>query len=164
MEQNTCRAQLARLLADETTLLGTLAGQLQREHELLEANDVEGLEQASRARQQSVAALLDLDGERRRLCRMLGQSADQAGLSAVLRWCDPQGTLADAHATCAAQAQRCREQNDRNGALVTARLNRVSNMLGMLNGNAAPKTYEARGATRPNPAATVAGRMLSISA
>ncbi len=162
MDQHSCLNQLSRLLADETAQLAALEQQLQREHELLQANDVDGLEQAAKIRQQTVATLLRLDDDRRNLCRLMGQSADQTGLAAIIGWCDPEGKLSAAYAACAVQAQRCRDQNDRNGALVTARLNRVSGMLGMLNANAAPKTYEARGAARST--STPGGRMVSISA
>jgi flagellar biosynthesis protein FlgN len=164
MESKVCLTQLARLLADETSLLGTLAQQLQREHELLVANDVEGLELAADARQNSVVALSRLDQERRSLCRLLGHSADHLGLAALFKWCDPAGSLAAAHAAASDQAQRCREQNDRNGALVNARLNRLSGMLDLLNGNnATHRTYESRGTNR-NPAGIAAGRMVSTSA
>jgi flagellar biosynthesis/type III secretory pathway chaperone len=164
MEPQACLTQLSRLLVDETSLLGALAQQLQREHELLVANDVEGLDQAADARQKSVVALSRLDQERRSLCRLLGYSADHLGLAALFKWCDPTGSLATAHAAASNQAQRCREQNDRNGALVNARLNRLSGMLDMLNGNSAGnRTYESRGANR-SPAGITAGRMVSTSA
>jgi len=164
MEPQACLTQLARLLADETSLLGTLAQQLQREHELLVANDVEGLDQAADARQKSVVALSRLDQERRSLCRLLGYSADHLGLAALFKWCDRAGSLAAAHAAASMEAQRCREQNDRNGALVNARLNRLSGMLDMLNGSpAANRTYASRGTNR-NAASVAAGRMVSTSA
>jgi flagellar biosynthesis/type III secretory pathway chaperone len=162
MDQPACLSQLSRLLADETTLLGTLEQQLQHEYTLLEANDIENLDQASHVRQRSVADLLRIDDDRRGLCRMLGQSPDQTGLAALLTWCDPEGSLATGLADCAAQAQRCRDQNDRNGALVTARLRRVSGMLGMLNANTSPKTYESRG--QGSTSTMPAGRMVSVSA
>jgi flagellar biosynthesis/type III secretory pathway chaperone len=165
MEPQACHAQLAHLLTDEQALLALLTQQLQREHELLTANDVEGLELAADARQSSVAKLLRLDDERRNLCRLLGQSADQTGLGALLQWCDPTGSLQPAHGEISRLAQRCREQNDRNGMLVNARLSRVSGMLDMLNGGSAPsgKTYESRGIQR-GPAKPQAGRMVSVSA
>jgi flagellar biosynthesis protein FlgN len=165
MESPDCHAQLARLLTQEQSLLGLLAQQLQREHELLTDNDVDGLEQAAAARQDSVTKLLRLDDDRRSLCRLLGQSADQAGLAALLQWCDPQGLLQHAHTEVSRLAQQCREQNDCNGVLVNARLARVSGMLDMLNGSNAPsgKTYESRGAQR-SPVNPQAGRMVSISA
>jgi flagellar biosynthesis/type III secretory pathway chaperone len=125
---------------------------------------VEGLEQAAGARQNSISSLARLDQDRRNLCRMLGYGTDQLALGAMLKWCDPAATLAAAHATASQQAQLCRDQNDRNGALVNARLNRLSGMLDMMNGgHASPRTYESRGAAR-GPVAPPAGRMVSVSA
>lgn len=163
MEPIKCRELLGRLLADETRLLATLEQQLGREHELLKSNDVDGLDLAARERQTCVAGLMRIDDERRNLCRLLGRSPDQAGLAALLEWCDPQGSLAAAHAECALHAQRCREQNDRNGALVAARLSRVSGMLNMLAANGSGSTYEPRTPARTG-APPSAGRMVSISA
>jgi flagellar biosynthesis/type III secretory pathway chaperone len=160
MEPQVCLTQLANMLADETRLLGLLAGQLQREHELLKANDVEGLEKAADSRQASVAGLSRLDEERRNLCRMLGYGADHLGLAALFKWCDPTGSLAAPHAAASREAQLCREQNDRNGALVNARLNRLNNIVDRMNGGG-HRTYESRGPARSTAAA---GRMLSISA
>jgi flagellar biosynthesis/type III secretory pathway chaperone len=164
MEPQACLAQLSRMLADETSLLAALARQLQHEHELLVANDVEGLEQAAAARQNSITSLARLDQERRSLCRLLGRNADQLGLAELLKWCDPAASLVPAHAAASRQAQLCREQNDRNGALVNARLNRLSGMLEMMNGGSATsRIYESRGASR-SPAAPPAGRMVSVRA
>jgi flagellar biosynthesis/type III secretory pathway chaperone len=164
MEPEACRAQLARLLADESSLLGVLAQQLQREHELLTLNDIEGLEQAGNARQASVAALLEIDDDRRALCLLLGRSADLAGLGALLQWCDPAGSLAQVYQQCAEQAQKCRDLNDRNGALVNARMQRVSGVLDMLAGDArGPRTYGDRAAGQ-NARPMAPGRLVSTSA
>jgi flagellar biosynthesis/type III secretory pathway chaperone len=162
MDPKACLTQLANMLADETRLLGRLAQQLQNEHQLLVANDVEGLEQAADARQSSVAGLARLDHERRNLCRMLGYGADQTGMAALLKWCDPTGSLAAPHAAASQEAQLCREQNDRNGALVNARLNRLNGMVDRMNGGSA-RTYDSRGPVR-NVVAAPPGQMLSISA
>ncbi|MEO8315352.1 MAG: flagellar protein FlgN [Pseudomonadota bacterium] len=161
MEPKVCLTQLANMLADETRLLGQLAQQLQHEHELLVANDVEALEQAADARQASVAGLSRLDQERRSLCRMLGHGTDNAGLSALLKWCDPTGSLAAPHAAASQEALLCREQNDRNGALVNARLNRLNSMVDRMSGSSL-RTYDAKGPR--GPATAPPGRMLSISA
>lgn len=161
MDAAACRAELARLLADENRLLAELAQQLAREHEFLAGNDVDSLERAGDARQATVARLLRLDDERRSLCQLLGQGTDRLALAAVLRWCDPAGSLAAAQAACTQLAERCRTQNERNGALVTARLTRVTGMLDMIASNQPGRTY-APGAART--AATPAGRLVSVSA
>jgi flagellar biosynthesis/type III secretory pathway chaperone len=161
MEPQACRAQFARLLSDEATLLSQLEQQLQREHQYLATNDVEGLEQAGGARQQTIAKLLRLDDERNDLSRLLGHGPGRAGLAALLTWCDSRGTLAAALASCTQLAERCRTQNERNGALVTARLGRVSGMLDMLSDHKGSQTYDPRLA---RTATTPAGRLVSISA
>jgi flagellar biosynthesis/type III secretory pathway chaperone len=164
MEPQACREQFARHLSDETALLIDLEQQLQREHEFLAANDIDGLEQASGLRQQTVARLLRIDEDRRGLCRVRSLSSDSAGLAQLLAWCDPTGSLAGAQALCATHAQRCRDQNERNGALVTARLNRVSGMLGMMEGSNPASTYQPRNGAARAAAYQPAGRMVSTSA
>jgi flagellar biosynthesis/type III secretory pathway chaperone len=62
----------------------------------------------------------------------MGQPLDLKGLEALIRWCDPQGTLAGGWAKCSAAATKCRQLNDRNGALVAARLTHVQARLGTL--------------------------------
>jgi flagellar biosynthesis/type III secretory pathway chaperone len=162
MEPQVCRTQLANMLADETRLLGLLSKQLEHEHELLVANDVEALEKAAEARQASVVGLSRVDQERRNLCRLLGYGTDQTGLAAMLKWCDPAGSLVASHAAASREAQSCREQNDRNGALVNARLNRLNGMVDRMNAGS-HRTYESRGPVR-STVATPPGRMVSISA
>jgi flagellar biosynthesis/type III secretory pathway chaperone len=161
VDQQACRAQLARLLADESALLGQLERQLHSEHEFLKSNDVDGLEQAGTARQETIAKLLRIEDERRNLCRATGRGSDRNALAALFAWCDPQGSLAAPQSTCAQLAERCRAQNERNGALVTARLKRVTGMLDMLADGTTTRTYQPR-ATRF--AAPPAGRMVSITA
>ena len=161
MDPRACRTQFARLLSEETALLGELESQLQREHKFLAVNDVDALEQASNARQQTVAKLLRLDDDRRDLCRLLGQKPDKVGLAALLAWCDPTGTLAGAQSSCTQFAERCRTQNERNGALVTARLTRVAGMLDMIGANSPARTDGPRLA--PATGAPVS-RMVSVTA
>ena len=163
MDANSCRAQLERLLRDETTLLALLEQQLEAEHALLASNDIDGLDRASAARQDTVQKLLRIDDERRQLARTLGRGLDAGAMAALLAWCDPQGSLADTYGRCAMQARRCRDQNNRNGALVAARLARVSDTLNHI--TPAPttgRTYgPASGARTPR---LEAGRMLQARA
>lgn len=163
MDAAACRSQLDRLLRDETTLLALLESQLGSEHDLLVSNDIDGLDQAGAARQDTVQRLLRLDDERRQLARLLGKGDDPAAMAALLRWCDPEGSLAGPYSRCAAQAQRCRDQNNRNGALVAARLARIGDTLRHITPAAgAPRTY-APGSTAGAPRFE-AGRMVRTSA
>jgi flagella synthesis protein FlgN len=132
MNQDECRETLRRLIAVEHDSLNELSTLLEREHEHLEANDVAALDAASRDRQRCVARIMRIDEERRSLCRDIGHPLTPEGLEQLIRWCDTQGTLAVGWASCSAAAARCRQLNDRNGALVAARLQHVQARLGTL--------------------------------
>jgi flagellar biosynthesis/type III secretory pathway chaperone len=161
VDATVCREALAELLTQEVASLAELAGLLEHEHSLLGGNDADGLEAAMRQRHGTLGKLLRIEDERRDLCRMHGRTPDLKGLEQLLAWCDPHGTLAAPWANCAQSATRCRELNDRNGALVIARMNRVENQLGALIGqSAAEQTYGPKGSY----AATRSGRRLAFEA
>jgi flagellar biosynthesis/type III secretory pathway chaperone len=147
MDQTQCRDKLGNLIRDESLALTELSTLLDREHGFLEANDVVSLEGAARERQRCVARITRVDEERRGLCRDLGRPVDLAGLEDLIRWCDPKGTLAGRWAECSQAAARCRSSNDRNGALVAARLQHVQARLGtLIAGRREAATYGPRGA------------------
>ena len=153
---------LARLLADEKSALAEFETLLDREHAALRSRDIDALEALSDARQSSVTRLLKLEDERRSVCSMHGYDTDLPGLSKLIAWCDPRGSLAGAYQECSARARRCRDLNDRNGLLVGAQMKRVEGLLGAITGGAsAPPAYGPRPA---NPYASSAGRVLSAEA
>ena len=146
MNASACREHLEKLLTEETGALARLEGLLDKEHEFLLANDIDELERAGEARQACVVDLVRIEDERRSLCRMMNVSADHLGLEKLFLWCDPSRSLKDRIAACGARAGRCRTLNDRNGALVTARLKRVEGVLGVITGRAnQPKVYGRQG-------------------
>jgi flagellar biosynthesis/type III secretory pathway chaperone len=145
MEPGACREHLSQLLTDEISALTQLTGLLEREYALLTANEVSALESAMRERQSCVGRIVRLDEERRSLCRMLGHASDAQGLERLLHWCDPRRTLGLRWQEHAGLARRCRELNDRNGALVSARLKRVQALLGVLIGGARDSATYGRG-------------------
>jgi flagellar biosynthesis/type III secretory pathway chaperone len=147
LDRNLCRDTLARLIAEESATLVQLERLLDREHATILANDVEALALAGDERHAGMASLLRIEDERRALCRMLGATPDAAGLHQLLTWCDPGQSLRKAWEACAASAGRCRDRNDRNGALVAVRLKRVEGALGALTGEKAG-TYGPRGLYR----------------
>jgi flagellar biosynthesis protein FlgN len=146
MDRQTCRDQMGRIIQEETAALGDLAVLLEREYTHLKDNDVESLSSVMRERHQCVTRILKVDDERRGLCRSLGKPHDLKGLEALLKWCDPQGTLAEAWAGCTTLAIRCRGLNDRNGALAGARLQNVQARLStLIDGRRETVTYGPRG-------------------
>ncbi|HEY6482501.1 MAG TPA: flagellar protein FlgN [Steroidobacteraceae bacterium] len=161
MEAAVCRERLGRLLQEETTALTELSDLLEREHTHLLANDVAGLDAANHERQRRVARIIAIDEERRALCLDLDRANDPQGLQELLHWCDPRGTLAGSSAARAQAAARCRQLNDRNGALVGARLQHVQARLSLLlNQRRDPVTYDPRG----RYGAEGAGRVLATEA
>jgi flagella synthesis protein FlgN len=161
LEPGACREALASILSTEAAALAELAGLLEREHSLLEENDVDTLERVMEERQESVGRLLRAEDERKNLCRMHGREPDAVGSGQLMAWCDPRGTLRSQWAACANGAARCRELNDRNGALVMARMKRVETLLGALTGKPQEMpTYGPKGAY----AAPRAGRVLATEA
>jgi flagellar biosynthesis/type III secretory pathway chaperone len=156
MDQTQCREKLARLIGDESQALNELSGLLEREHGYLEGNDVASLEGATRERQRCVARIFRVDEERRALCSDLGYGLDLKGLEELIRWCDPKGTLAQGWAECSAAAARCQQLNDRNGALVAARLQHVQARLGtLIDSRRETVTYGPRGAYGPSSSGRV---------
>lgn len=150
MDPNVCREHLESLLIEEAGTLARLEPLLEKEHELLTANDVDELERTGAARQACVAQLMRLADERRALCRMLNLPDDLAGLDQLRAWCDPQQSLKSRWAECAERAARCRGLNERNGALVSARLKRVQGLLNVITGRAGqPQVYARQGGFEP---------------
>lgn len=121
-----CRDQLAALITAQNAQLATLEGLLAREYDLLQSRDAEGLEKAGTTRQQCTAQILHFEDQRGALCRATGRGDDPAGLLSLLAWCDPAGLLRPAMQEFRERTLRCREQNDRNGMLVNASLQRVA--------------------------------------
>jgi flagellar biosynthesis protein FlgN len=161
VDASVCREHLAKLINEESKTLTRLEGLLEQEHEYLLANDIEALDRAGEERQTCITDLVRVDDDRRTLCRMLNMPTDQTGLERMLNWCDPTRTLQPRIAECAEHAGRCRGLNDRNGALVTARLKRVEGLLDVVTGRASqPKVYARQGGYEaPSRTATVLAKV-----
>jgi len=149
-----CRDTLDKLIAEESSTLDQLSQLLDREHEFLVANDVDALERAGHARQTCIGTLMRIEDDRKALCRALNVPTDNSGLDRILAWCDPTKQLRRRWKELGERADRCRSANDRNGALVTARMSRVQGLLDIVTGRAGqPKTYGRQGAFQNQPRA-----------
>jgi flagella synthesis protein FlgN len=147
-----CRDTLDKLIAEESSTLDQLHQLLEREHEFLVANDVDALERAGHARQNCIGTLMRIEDDRKALCRALNVPTDNSGLDRMLAWCDPTKKLRQRWKELGERADRCRTANDRNGALVTARMSRVEGLLDIVTGRAGqPKTYGRQGAFQNQP-------------
>jgi flagellar biosynthesis/type III secretory pathway chaperone len=136
MDAALCREHLRELLREELGLLQQLHSLLEQERSVIGSGDLKSLERTTALRQERMAALASTDEQRRALCRMHGESPDAPGLQRLLLWCDPGKSLAAAVQQCRAQALQCRQLNDRNGLMVSARLKRVDARLQALRSRA----------------------------
>jgi flagellar biosynthesis/type III secretory pathway chaperone len=82
-----------------------------------------------------MTALLAIQDERHTLLRMHGYNSDPLGVNKLLDWCDPRQTLKASWMQCGKFAERCRLLNDRNAALVAARMKRVEGLLEVIVGS-----------------------------
>ena len=163
MDRTLCREHLERLLTTEAEVLKQLNVVLDKEHQMITSNDIDGLERAGAERDVYITRLLQIDSDRQHLCRTAGMSADKVGLHALLNWCDPKGSLQAQWVKSAENIRYCRSLNDRNGALINSRMKRVEVMLEALNGGQArnERVYSSRGSAYQQ---TQAGRVCSIQA
>jgi hypothetical protein len=107
-----------------------------------------------------VTTLVGIEEERRSLCRVLNVPADMHGLERLLTWCDPSSGLRQRWAECAERATRCRNSNERNGALVSARLKRVEGLLDtLMAAPISPRPMGDRAATRSQVATPTCWRL-----
>jgi flagella synthesis protein FlgN len=159
---DTTLVALHRLVDEERARLEELEALLAREHEILATqSSVEALESACAARQDCMGRLLRIQDERRTLLAAAGHGTDAPSIAAFLDSKDPSGGVRTAWGECAELAQRCRDLNDRNGALVGARMRRVEGMLGVLTGQTRETQVYGRQGYR---AALPSGQLLAAQA
>ncbi len=162
MIQAQTGAALARLLEEEISILTELSQLLEREHSIIATRQpVDVLDQACQLRQLRMGALLNLEEERRSLLRAANLPDTHQGIDQLLTNLSEGPRLRQRWKKALELASRCRDLNDRNGALVAARLRRVEGMLEVMTGDVgSPRVYGPRGALT----ADRNGRMLTAEA
>jgi flagella synthesis protein FlgN len=130
-----------RLLAEEQVQLTRLHTLLLRESEVLRGDDVTAVERIGAERHDCTSTLTRLDAERRDLCRMLSQEAGRDGFEQLLGWCDASGELRRQWLANLDVARRCKDHNDRNGAVVSVKLNHVQKLLSAIRGSSPSPVY-----------------------
>ena len=145
LERDAVGRHLDRWVNEEAQLLAELESLLRSEQATLGQDDLETLERIGHARQRCVQQLSRLAAERADVCRRLSLGDGRAAVARLHAWTDPSGALERRWLSNLDLARRCRDMNDGNGAIVTAKLTRVRQMLGALRGAAPPPVYSARG-------------------
>lgn len=135
------RAHVQRLLAEEQANLTRLNELLLRESEVLRGDDVAAIERIGAERHDCTSSLTRLEGERRELCRLLSHEPGRDGFDQLLRWCDASGELRRQWLDNLTLARLCKEHNDRNGAVVSVRLNHVQKLLTAIRGGTPSPVY-----------------------
>lgn len=135
------------LLGQEAVLLSDLEALLDKETDALRVDDLAELERIGRERHRCVESLMAIDTERRLACRMLGLGEDGREFERLLDHCDATGQLKSRWHAGLEVAARCKDRNERNGAVVTAKLRRVESLLMTVRGgqNAVAPVYGASG-------------------
>jgi flagella synthesis protein FlgN len=147
VQASDVRRHLERVLGDETRLLGELEQLLARESDVVRGTDATAIENIGGTRHQCVSALTRLDAERMESCRMLSYPANRDGFERLLAWCDPGHELRGRWQRNLQVARRCKDLNDRNGAVVALKLGQVRQLLSTLRGGtASSQTYGRQGA------------------
>jgi flagella synthesis protein FlgN len=136
---------LQRILGEEAQLLAELLVLLHDEAAILSSNDIDGISRIGSTRQRCISALTALESERAAACRMLSFGQGVGAVNQLLQWCDQGGALDAKWRANLAIARRCQLLNDTNGAVVTAKLARVQQLLMAIRGTPAPSVYNARG-------------------
>ncbi len=149
---------LRRILSEEAQLLSDLERLLERETQILQSEDVAAIQNIGGARHGCVERLTRLDAERLDLCRMLSFGSGAPALQRLFDWADTDGSLKRLWQSNLQVAHRCKQLNDRNGAIVTVKLGRVQQMLGQLRGSPPPAVYGPKAARFGAPGARNLGR------
>jgi flagella synthesis protein FlgN len=144
------RQHLNRILTDEGRLIAELERLLQQEVEILQGEDADQIARIGAVRHRCVEALMRLEDERADLTRMLSFGDGRGAIERLLAWCDEDGSLKTRWQANLDIARRCKDINDRNGAIVGARLRRVQAVLAAMRGSA-PMVYGAGGGAAHQP-------------
>src|SRR5262249_53559991 len=149
---------LDHILTEEGQLLAELEQLLQQETSSLQADDLPEIQRIGSARYRCIERLTQLDAERLDSCRMLSFGADRGALEKLFQWADPSAQLQSRWRANLEIARRCKEHNDRNGAIVSVKLGRVQRLLEKLRGTQSAPVYGRKGGRDAQLAARDLGR------
>jgi flagellar biosynthesis protein FlgN len=144
LDPSNVRQLLDKILTEEFALLVSLQSVLERETSIVSSEDADAIASIGSNRQQCVDRLFKLGQERNETSRMLSFGSDPAGLTRMFEWADPTGALRQRWDANLQLARLCKALNDRNGAIVTAKLDYVQRLLQKLRGASTPAVYSAR--------------------
>jgi len=146
-DATACATALEPLIREALETTRRLETALAGERAALEGRDAAALDEAGAHKQEHLSRLETLDSQRRRLLADRGYPGASGGVEALLAECTPSHPLSALWQELAAAAERCRDANTTNGAIVHLRQRQIARALDVLRGapgNTAP-VYEADG-------------------
>lgn len=146
LQRDGVQRQLQQLLNEEFRLLNDLEQLLQQETEALSGSDLAVMSSVGATRHRCVQELTRLDHERVDTCRMLSFGTGRAAVDRLFDWADSTGQLKTKWQANLEIARRCKALNERNGAIVTAKLGHVQRRLRAVRGTAPPPVYGTKAA------------------
>lgn len=141
VERSDVHRHLSRILAEESQLLAELRVVLEQETDVLRGDDAEAIQSIGTNRHRCVDRLSQLGVERNDASRMLSFGTDRTGLEKMFAWADPTSALRAKWLANVELAKGCKAINDKNGAIVAAKLSRVQQLLGKLRGSSPSPVY-----------------------
>jgi flagellar biosynthesis/type III secretory pathway chaperone len=145
IDRNDVRRHLESLLSEEAQLLIELEAVLEQETDIVRGDDTDAIQRIGSNRHRCVDRLSRIGVERTDTVRMLCFSIDRTGMDKLIDWADPTAALRVRWRANLELAHRCKALNDKNGAIVAAKLDRVQQLLGKLRGSTAPPVYSPKG-------------------
>ncbi|HEC11731.1 MAG TPA: flagellar protein FlgN [Acidiferrobacteraceae bacterium] len=134
MADENQQARLVSLLTQEEEAAGLLLQSLEEEFTALKAHNAPALEQAVSQKQNCVERLEATGRQRMGLLNQPAGPADAKAIEQRLQDQDKTGNLVQLWRQLQDTATRCQEHNRRNGRLVSAHQDRVTQILGILRG------------------------------
>ncbi len=150
LDRADVRRHLEQMLTEESGLLATLQSVLETETAIVSGEDAAAIANIGSNRQRCVDRLFQLGQERSQTSHMLSFGSDPAGLEHMFEWADPSRQLRNRWSVNLELARCCKALNDRNGAIVAAKLDHVQQLLQKLRGTATPAVYSARASRYAN--------------
>ena len=148
MSKAACRTRLRDLLEAHVGLIADANRYLGQIKSAIAQNDVEVLRHNLTTPDASIAAIEQLEPERRQLLVEFGFSGDCAGLEACVNWCDDESRhLGDLFSRLVGELEELQRAIQVNNLLINKGKDRIRRSIGILTGlgSAADNTYGRQG-------------------
>lgn len=148
MTRDVCRARLQELLQVHIGHIARANEYLSKIRSAIAENDLAAVQLSLEAPDASIAAIEELEQDRRQTLGEFGFDGDNAGFEQCVRWCDNDShQLHDLFSELITELEKLQHSIQVNNLLVNKGRNRVRRSLGILTGlgHSAGNTYDRKG-------------------